>query len=89
MAELASPTSEKDHERHHQFRFDHLEKSGFFEGFRVSDRFGDHPREAEGENGVGDDAVLGAFDRYDVRQPDETGLRCGVMSFQRLAEHSP
>ena len=49
-------------------------------------RFGDHPRMAEGENGIREDPVRRAFDGDHVGESQETRLGRGVVGRQRLAE---
>ena len=49
-------------------------------------RFGDHPRMAEGEDGIRENSVWGAFDGDDVGEAEETRLGGGVMGRDRLTE---
>jgi hypothetical protein len=80
MADVTRSAGQIDDDRHHQLGLDDFQKARRLRRFRVSDRFGDHPREPEGQHGVRADSVFRTFDRNDVRQPDKSGLRRRVMS---------
>jgi hypothetical protein len=89
MGDLARPTGQVHDDRYDELGIDHLEKAVLLEGLRVPDGVGDHPRKSEREHRVGEDPVLSALNRDDVRKPDQTGLGRRIMRFERLSEYAP
>ena len=88
VAELAGPAGQIHDDRRDELGPDRLQEAGLLKGFRVAERFGHHPGEAERQHGVGEDPVRRAFEGDDVGQPDEAGLGRGVVRLQVLAEHA-
>ena len=86
MGEVAGATCEERHQRHDQFGPDRAHEAGLGQELLVADGFGDHAREAGGENGVRENAVCRALDGDHVGQPDESGLGRRVVRLHRLPE---
>src|SRR5579859_397093 len=63
VRQLARATGQKHHNGHDELRLDDLGETDLFEGLRITNGFGDHPRETKRQNGVGLDAMFGTFDR--------------------------
>jgi hypothetical protein len=89
VCHLAAAAREVHDHGNDEFGFDGVEESGIgLDLVAAADRLEDHPGVAEGKDTVGDDPVLGAFDRDDVGEADHPGLCRGVMGGIGLAEQA-
>src|SRR6201994_3858867 len=87
MGQLAGATGQKHHDWHDEFGLDDLSEADLLEGFRITNGFGNHPRKAKRQDGVGLDAMFGALDRDHIGKAHQTGFGGGVMRLRRLTEH--
>ena len=86
MGEIAGAAREERDEWYDQFGSDGAHEARLGEELLVTDRLGDHPRKAGGQDGIGENSVRRSLDRDDVGQSDQAGLGGRVVRFHRLAE---
>ena len=80
MSELAGAAGKEDDQGDHELGVEGA--AGTRDSTATSlpaDRLGDHPRMAEGKNAVREDPVRRTFDRDDVHEPDDAGLRSRIV----------
>jgi NAD(P)-dependent dehydrogenase (short-subunit alcohol dehydrogenase family) len=87
VRQLAGSAGEEHRHRHDELGGDHREERLVQVSVALADGLGDHAGHPEGEHAVGPYPVRRPLDRDDVHEPDDAGLRRGVVRSFGLPEH--